>query len=133
RPGQDGGRGSRAGRDRGPGAPAVHDRPGGDRRDRPRRPGPRRGAGMMTAFTVTGVAGLPEITPGADLAGMISDAAPDLRDGDIVVVTSKIVSKAEGRVIHADRERAIDSEAVRVVARRGQTRIVETRHGLVLA
>jgi coenzyme F420-0:L-glutamate ligase/coenzyme F420-1:gamma-L-glutamate ligase len=49
------------------------------------------------------------------------------------VVTSKIVSKAEGRVVSADRERAIDSEAVRVVARRGPTRIVETRHGLVLA
>jgi coenzyme F420-0:L-glutamate ligase/coenzyme F420-1:gamma-L-glutamate ligase len=87
----------------------------------------------MSELTVTGVAGLPEIAAGADLAGLISDGAPDLRDGDIVVVTSKIVSKAEGRVIRADRERAIDGEAVRVVARRGQTRIVETRHGLVLA
>src|SRR5260370_2714075 len=87
----------------------------------------------MSQLTVTGVPGLPEITAGADLALLISDAAADLRDGDIVVVTSKIVSKAEGRVIRADRERAIDGEAVRVVARRGQTRIVETRHGLVLA
>jgi coenzyme F420-0:L-glutamate ligase/coenzyme F420-1:gamma-L-glutamate ligase len=87
----------------------------------------------MSQLTVTGVAGLPEIAAGADLARLISDGAPDLRDGDIVVVTSKIVSKAEGRVIRADRERAIDGEAVRVVARRGQTRIVETRHGLVLA
>ncbi len=82
---------------------------------------------------ITGVPGLPEITPGTDLGRLISDAAPDLRDGDIVVVTSKIVSKAEGRVIRADRERAIDDEAVRVVARRGPTRIAETRHGLVLA
>jgi coenzyme F420-0:L-glutamate ligase / coenzyme F420-1:gamma-L-glutamate ligase len=87
----------------------------------------------MNQLTVTGVTGLPEITAGADLARLISDQAPDLRDGDIVVVTSKIVSKAEGRVVRADRERAIDDEAVRVVARRGQTRIVETRHGLVLA
>ena len=87
----------------------------------------------MTGLTVTGVPGLPEIAAGADLAQLISDAAPDLRDGDIVVITSKIVSKAEGRVIRADREQAIDAEAVRVVARRGQTRIVETRHGLVLA
>jgi len=79
------------------------------------------------------VTGLPEIAPGADLARLICDRAPDLRDGDIVVVTSKIVSKAEGRVVRADRERAIDGEAVRVVARRGPTRIVETRHGLVLA
>jgi coenzyme F420-0:L-glutamate ligase/coenzyme F420-1:gamma-L-glutamate ligase len=87
----------------------------------------------MTQLTVTGVAGLPEITPGDDLAALISAAVPDLRDGDILVITSKIVSKAEGRVIRADREDAIDQEAVRVVARRGQTRIVTTRHGLVLA
>ena len=87
----------------------------------------------MTGLTVTGVAGLPEIAPGADLAQLIGEAAPDLRDGDILVITSKIISKSEGRVIRADREEAIDAEAVRVVARRGQTRIVETRHGLVLA
>jgi coenzyme F420-0:L-glutamate ligase / coenzyme F420-1:gamma-L-glutamate ligase len=90
------------------------------------------GAGLA-GLTVTGVAGLPEVTAGADLAGLIAGAAPDLADGDIVVVTSKIVSKAEGRVIEADRERAIDAETVRVVARRDATRIVETRHGLVLA
>jgi len=87
----------------------------------------------VTGLTVTGVPGLPEIVAGADLAQLISDAAPDLRDGDIVVITSKIVSKAEGRVIRADREQAIDAETVRVVARRGQTRIAATRHGLVLA
>jgi coenzyme F420-0:L-glutamate ligase / coenzyme F420-1:gamma-L-glutamate ligase len=87
----------------------------------------------VTGLTVTGVAGLPEIGPGADLAQLIGEATPDLRDGDILLVTSKIVSKAEGRVIRADREQAIDAEAVRVVARRGPTRIVETRHGLVLA
>jgi len=84
-------------------------------------------------LTVIGVPGLPEIGAGADLAGLICAAAPDLRHGDILVVTSKIVSKAEGRVVSGDRERAIDGEAVRVVARRGPTRIVETRHGLVLA
>ena len=84
-------------------------------------------------FSVTGVTGLPEITAGADLAGLIAAAAPDLADGDILVVTSKVVSKAEGRVIRADREKAIDEETVRVVARRGPARIVETRQGLVLA
>ncbi len=84
-------------------------------------------------LTVTPIAGLPEITAGADLAGLIANAAPGLADGDIVVVTSKIVSKAEGRVVQAGREDAIDAETVRVVARRGPTRIVETRHGLVLA
>jgi coenzyme F420-0:L-glutamate ligase / coenzyme F420-1:gamma-L-glutamate ligase len=91
------------------------------------------GGGAGAPLTVIGVPGLPEIGAGADLAGLICAAAPDLRGGDVLVVTSKIVSKAEGRVIRADRERAIDDEAVRVVARRGQTRIVETRHGLVLA
>ncbi len=85
------------------------------------------------AITVTGVTGLPEIAAGADLAGLIAAAARDLADGDILVVTSKVVSKAEGRVIRADREKAIDEETVRVVARRGPARIVETRHGLVLA
>lgn len=84
-------------------------------------------------LTVLPVAGLPEIRAGADLAGLITAAAPGLRDGDILVVTSKIVSKAEGRVMTGDREAAIDAEAVRTVARRGPTRIVETRHGLVLA
>lgn len=82
--------------------------------------------------------GLPEIQPGDDLATMIGDAAGELQAGDILVVTSKIVSKAEGRIVRADdREAAIDSETVRVVATRehpgGITRIVETRHGLVLA
>jgi coenzyme F420-0:L-glutamate ligase/coenzyme F420-1:gamma-L-glutamate ligase len=85
------------------------------------------------SLTITPVEGLPEITAGADLAGLIAAAAPDLADGDVLVVTSKIVSKAEGRVVRADREAAIDAEAVRLVARRGETRIVETRHGLVLA
>jgi coenzyme F420-0:L-glutamate ligase / coenzyme F420-1:gamma-L-glutamate ligase len=85
------------------------------------------------SVTITPVEGLPEIIAGADLAGLIAGAVTDLADGDIVAVTSKIVSKAEGRVVHADREAAIDAETVRVVARRGETRIVETRHGLVLA
>src|SRR6516225_2666368 len=87
----------------------------------------------MSLVMVIPVGGLPEITAGADLAGLIAEAATDLTDGDIVTVTSKIVSKAEGRVVRADREDAIDAETVRVVARRGQTRIAETRHGLVLA
>src|SRR5215471_3063944 len=87
----------------------------------------------MTGISITAVAGLPEVTPGADLAALVEAAEPDLRDGDMLVITSKVVSKAEGRLVRADREQAIDAETVRVVARRGQTRIVETRHGLVLA
>jgi coenzyme F420-0:L-glutamate ligase / coenzyme F420-1:gamma-L-glutamate ligase len=87
-------------------------------------------------FTVLPVAGLPEITAGDDLAALIAEAAltgPGLLDGDILVITSKVVSKAEDRVVTADREAAIDAETVRVVARRGQTRISQTRHGLVMA
>jgi len=84
-------------------------------------------------FTIAGVTGLPEIADGTDLAALIIGAVPTLADGDVVVVTSKIISKAEGRVIQADREQAIDKETVRVVARRGPARIVETRQGLVLA
>jgi len=97
--------------------------------------GPARPAGgpRREAVTITAVTGLPEIAPGDDLARLIAAAAPDLADGDIVVVTSKIVSKAEGRVVAADREQAIAAETVRVVARRGPTTIAQTRHGLVMA
>jgi coenzyme F420-0:L-glutamate ligase / coenzyme F420-1:gamma-L-glutamate ligase len=91
---------------------------------------------MTGELAVLPVPGLPEITAGADLAGLICDAAvagPGLRDGDILVITSKVVSKSEDRVVRSDRESAIDAETVRVVARRGPTRISQTRHGLVLA
>ncbi|MFE7563523.1 coenzyme F420-0:L-glutamate ligase [Kitasatospora sp. NPDC057500] len=84
-------------------------------------------------FQVLPVDGLPEIDAGCDLAGLIAKAA-EYRDGDILLVTSKVVSKAEGRVLEAaDREAAIDAETVRLVARRGSTRIVENRNGLVMA
>lgn len=80
--------------------------------------------------------GIPEIRPGDDLARIIGDAlAADedgCRDGDVLVVTSKIVSKAEGRIVAAsDRDDAITAETVRVVATRGTTRIVENRLGVV--
>ncbi|MDR2984741.1 MAG: coenzyme F420-0:L-glutamate ligase [Nocardiopsaceae bacterium] len=87
----------------------------------------------MNEITIAGVPGLPEITPGDNLAELIVAATPDLADGDILVVTSKIISKAEGRVITADRDDAIAAETVRVVARRGPTTIAQTRHGLVMA
>ncbi|MFY7568480.1 coenzyme F420-0:L-glutamate ligase [Streptomyces sp. WI04-05B] len=78
--------------------------------------------------------GLPEVQRGDDLSKLIAAAEPGLLDGDVLLVTSKIVSKAEGRVVMAaDREAAIDAETVRVVARRGALRIVENRQGLVMA
>ncbi|MEU8436420.1 coenzyme F420-0:L-glutamate ligase [Streptomyces sp. NPDC029216] len=86
------------------------------------------------SYEVRAVPGIPEVRPGDDLARLLADAAPDLRDGDVLLVTSKIVSKAEGRIVRADsREEAIDAETVRVVARRGPLRIVENRQGLVMA
>ncbi|MFE6197869.1 coenzyme F420-0:L-glutamate ligase [Streptomyces sp. NPDC057838] len=85
-------------------------------------------------YRVWALSGLPEITAGDDLAKLIAAAEPRLADGDVLLVTSKIVSKAEGRVVRAvDREAAIDAETVRVVARRGSLRIVENRQGLVMA
>jgi coenzyme F420-0:L-glutamate ligase/coenzyme F420-1:gamma-L-glutamate ligase len=89
-------------------------------------------------YEVHPVPGLPEVRPGDDLAALIA-AAVDLQDGDVVVLTSKVVSKAEGRLVPAgvDREAtrlaAVDAETVRVVARRGTTTIAQTRTGLVLA
>jgi dehydro coenzyme F420 reductase / coenzyme F420-0:L-glutamate ligase / coenzyme F420-1:gamma-L-glutamate ligase len=82
---------------------------------------------------VWGVHGIGEIVDGDDLAAVIAAAEPALIDGDVVVVTSKVVSKAEGRLVVGDRDDAIRAETVRVVAQRGATRIVETSHGFVLA
>ena len=88
------------------------------------------------------VAGIGEVRPGADLAALIATAAPWLRDGDVLVVTSKIVSKAEGRLVTVpedgdERERArqeaVAAETARTVAARGPTRIVATHHGFVMA
>jgi coenzyme F420-0:L-glutamate ligase/coenzyme F420-1:gamma-L-glutamate ligase len=90
-------------------------------------------------LSVYAASGIPEIQPGDDLAAIVGDALDGLlADGDILAVTSKIVSKAEGRVVHAaDREQAITDETVRVVATRahpgGVTRIVENRLGMVAA
>lgn len=88
------------------------------------------------------VLGIGEVTEGDDLAALIAVAAPWLRDGDVLVVTSKIVSKAEGRLVHvpesgperdAAREAILTAETARPVARRGNTRIVRTHHGFVMA
>lgn len=96
----------------------------------------------MISLSISTYDGIPEIESGDDLATMIGDAiaaSPQgLQDGDILVVTSKILSKAEGRQVAAeDREAAITAETVRVVASRkhpgGTTRIVENKQGLVLA
>ncbi|CAM3253967.1 coenzyme F420-0:L-glutamate ligase [Stackebrandtia soli] len=78
------------------------------------------------------VAGIGEIAPGDDLAAIIASAT-SLRDGDVVAVTSKIVSKAEDRYVAGDRRAAIELDTVEVVAAKGDMRIVRTPHGLVMA
>jgi dehydro coenzyme F420 reductase / coenzyme F420-0:L-glutamate ligase / coenzyme F420-1:gamma-L-glutamate ligase len=82
------------------------------------------------------IPGIPEIAPGDDLAALLGDAiAPiGVRDGDVLVVTQKVVSKAEGRLAPAgEREAAIAAETTRVVATRADLVIAETRHGFVCA
>ena len=86
----------------------------------------------MTRLEVWAPDGLPEITAGADLAALVAGST-DLLDGDIVVITSKVVSKAEGRLRAGDRDEALAQETVRVVARRGATTIVRNRLGLTMA
>jgi coenzyme F420-0:L-glutamate ligase/coenzyme F420-1:gamma-L-glutamate ligase len=93
-------------------------------------------------LTVLPVGGLPEFRPGDDLAGALADAAPWLEDGDVVVVTSKVFSKTEGRLVPAPtdpeardtlRRELILAETERVLARRGRTLIVEGKLGIVQA
>jgi len=87
---------------------------------------------------IFGVAGLPEIGAGDDVAGLIAGAA-ELADGDVVVVTQKIVSKAEGAMVAVDPEDplahkpVVEQESVRVLRRRGDLVISETKHGFVCA
>ncbi|WP_062305935.1 coenzyme F420-0:L-glutamate ligase [Demequina subtropica] len=97
----------------------------------------------MPALSVWALEGLGEVRQGDDLPALIEaailESGTPLESGDVLVVASKIVSKAEGRTVPAeDREDAITAEAVRVVASRpradgGVTRITETRHGFVMA
>ena len=92
----------------------------------------------MTGLEVLAVEGLPEVRPGAVLAELISRCA-ELEDGDVVVVTQKVVSKAEGRLVPVDRDddasrrSVVEGEAVRVLRRRGDLIVAETRHGFVCA
>ncbi|MFF0307539.1 coenzyme F420-0:L-glutamate ligase [Streptosporangium sp. NPDC004379] len=89
---------------------------------------------VETRLEIFPVPGLPEVREGDDVGALIAAAMPDLRDGDILVVTSKISSKAEGRVRRGvGRSEAIADETRRVVARRGETVIAETSHGFVMA
>jgi coenzyme F420-0:L-glutamate ligase/coenzyme F420-1:gamma-L-glutamate ligase len=93
----------------------------------------------VTPLEVLPVEDIPEVQRGDDLAGLLAIAAPDLRDGDVVVVTQKVVSKAEGAMARIDdtdprgHKAIVEAESVRVVRRRGDLIISETRHGFVCA
>jgi coenzyme F420-0:L-glutamate ligase/coenzyme F420-1:gamma-L-glutamate ligase len=93
-------------------------------------------------LTILPVRGLPEFRPGDDLAGALAAAAPWLVDGDVLVVTSKVFSKVEGRLVPAPtdpeardalRRELVDAETERVLARRGRTLIVAGKLGIVQA
>jgi coenzyme F420-0:L-glutamate ligase/coenzyme F420-1:gamma-L-glutamate ligase len=95
----------------------------------------------MTELRVFPITGMPEVEPGDDLADMICNAASaqgeSLQTNDIVVITHKVVSKQEGRVAaipsEADYRKLIEDEAARIVRRRGDLVIAQTRHGFVCA
>jgi coenzyme F420-0:L-glutamate ligase len=103
---------------------------------------PRAADHAVPRLEIFPVLGIGELRPGDDLAAVIAGHA-QLEDGDVLVVTSKVVSKVEGRLLvlesddrderEAARQAAIDGETVRVVARRGELKIVQTRHGFVMA
>ncbi len=98
---------------------------------------------MPRALTILAVEGIGEVHPGDELAVLIADAAnaqgTPLVGGDCLVVTQKIVSKAENRLVALDpddldaRRALVESESVRIVRRRGDLIISETRHGFVCA
>jgi coenzyme F420-0:L-glutamate ligase/coenzyme F420-1:gamma-L-glutamate ligase len=97
-------------------------------------------------ITLIPLTGIGEIEPGVDLARMVAGAlapesadGPELRDGDVLVVTQKVVSKAEGRLVDIDpddpeaKTALVEQESVRIVRRRGDLIISETRHGFICA
>jgi len=100
---------------------------------------------MINSLSIVPVGGLPEISPGDDLAGLIIAActegedAPGLEPNDILVVSQKVVSKAEGQLVKVDpndpqsHKPLVLQESVRVVRRRGDLIISETKHGFVCA
>ena len=94
---------------------------------------------MTVRLEIWPVHGIPEVRPGDDLAAQIATAEPGLADGDVVVVTQKVVSKAEAALEPIDSDdplghkAIVERESVRVLRRRGDLIIAETRHGFVCA
>jgi coenzyme F420-0:L-glutamate ligase/coenzyme F420-1:gamma-L-glutamate ligase len=94
---------------------------------------------MARGLEILPVEDVGEVVPGDDLSLLLADAAPGLADGDVLVVTQKVVSKAEGQLVTIDpddpdsKAGVVAGESVRVLRRRGDLVIAETRHGFVCA
>lgn len=92
----------------------------------------------MTGLNIFPISDLPEFVPGDDLAGILAERS-ELEQGDVLVVTQKIVSKAEGRLVPIDTDdprghkALVEDESVRILRRRGELIISETSHGFVCA
>ncbi|MHB8219235.1 MAG: coenzyme F420-0:L-glutamate ligase [Acidimicrobiales bacterium] len=102
--------------------------------------------GEAQGIAIHPVRGIGEVHPGDDLASMLivalqspSSGSPALSSGDVLVVTQKVISKAEGRIISLDgtdpdaKRRVVEGESVRILRRRGDLMITETVHGFVCA
>lgn len=97
----------------------------------------------MAQLTIMPVSGIGEVTPGDDVATVVAEALDaggmSLETGDVMVVTHKIVSKAEGRIVELDDDgpdahrHLVEQEAADVIRRRGQLVIARTRHGFICA
>ena len=98
----------------------------------------------MNKLTAWGIEGIGEIVPGDQVGDIVVDACSaepngPLQNFDVIVVTQKIVSKAEGRLVAIDpddpvsHKKLVEDEAVRIVRRRGDLIITETKHGFVCA
>jgi coenzyme F420-0:L-glutamate ligase / coenzyme F420-1:gamma-L-glutamate ligase len=101
---------------------------------------------VTEGITLIPLTGIGEVVPGADLARTLAAAlapasgdAPELCQGDVVVITQKIVSKAEGRLVPVDHDdpaakvALVEQESVRILRRRGDLIISETKHGFICA
>jgi coenzyme F420-0:L-glutamate ligase/coenzyme F420-1:gamma-L-glutamate ligase len=90
-------------------------------------------------MSIWAVEGIGEVGPGDDLVGLLAGALRDAQDGDVVVVTQKVVSKAEAQLVPIDpndpdsKMKIVEAESVRILRRRGELVVSETRHGFVCA
>ncbi|MEQ8840624.1 MAG: coenzyme F420-0:L-glutamate ligase [Acidimicrobiales bacterium] len=93
----------------------------------------------MTSLEIIPITGIGEVRPGDDLADLIIGAEADIRDGDCLVITQKVVSKAENRLVEIDpndplsHKPLVEQESVRILRRRGELIISQTEQGFVCA